>query len=398
MTHLDTRTRPLRLLIAFDSIQRGGAEEYALSLARGIAARGVEVHATFPVVAGTATLANDFRDAGIAVHPGMFGRAAAVFNRRPRPLPKIIECLSMRRVLRAVRPDVAHISLAGQAAALGIRAACAQARVPATAILHVRPRNPIAASGARLAFERYCARTQRWLSVSEIGGKALCQGLGISGTAVTVIHNGIVLERFEQVPKAAARKNIREALGLPEEAVVLLTVARLAPQKAHGAVLEAAPALVQECPDLHFVWLGAGELRGDLEAKASALGVGDRVHFPGWRDDTPDWYAGADLFLFPTHYEGFPYAVLEAAASGLPQLVSDEPGVREFADDATALIVPANTPEAWAAAIRAALADSAGMRRRADAARTKVSAFSLDAMISETLACIEHVKPATIRR
>jgi glycosyltransferase involved in cell wall biosynthesis len=94
--------------------------------------------------------------------------------------------------------------------------------------------------------------------------------------------------------------------------------------------------------------VGAGSQRARLEALATRLGVGNRVHFAGWRPDVPEILAATALLVLPSAWEGMPNAVLQAMASGLPVLATDVEGVAELlGPDADLQTVPYGDSAAW---------------------------------------------------
>lgn len=134
----------------------------------------------------------------------------------------------------------------------------------------------------------------------------------------------------------------------------LLNVAALAEKKGHRYLLEA----LRELPDAALDIVGDGELRGDLERRADALELGDRVRFLGERSkqEVAELMREADLFVLPSLAENLPVVLIEAQASGLPAVATDVGGVSELVDDAAGALVPPADPSALAAAIRDALA------------------------------------------
>src|SRR5690606_1275288 len=107
---------------------------------------------------------------------------------------------------------------------------------------------------------------------------------GLNPKKLFTIHNGINIQRFAPAPTEQVEA-LRSVLGLPETATVVLTIARLHPQKGHRFLLQAVPEILQVYPDTHFLFVGEGELRQELEAMTQQLGVQDAVHFLGVRQD-----------------------------------------------------------------------------------------------------------------
>lgn len=114
------------------------------------------------------------------------------------------------------------------------------------------------------------------------------------------------------------RKSVRSQLGVPDESVVLMCVARLVPVKNHALLLRAFAAVARESRPLHLVLIGDGPLRQSLEDQAAALGIRDRVTFAGELHGAACYYRGADIAILTSVSEGMPNTLLEAMACGLP--------------------------------------------------------------------------------
>lgn len=133
-------------------------------------------------------------------------------------------------------------------------------------------------------------------------------------------------------------------------------VGRLVPIKGHDHLLEALALLRREGADARLVLLGEGPERGALEARVRQLGLGDVVSMPGSVHDVSDRLASVDLFCQPSLSEAMPMALLEAAAAGLPLLVTDVGGAPTLLQHgAGGWIVPPGDPAALANAVRDAL-------------------------------------------
>ena len=159
----------------------------------------------------------------------------------------------------------------------------------------------------------------------------------------------------------------RARLGLPQDALILLTVARLEPRKGVDRVLRVLPALVRRFPHLLYAVVGEGSARARWQALAHRLGVAHRVLWAGQVDDATlvSWYRAADLFVLiptpgPGEVEGFGLVYVEAAACGLPSVAGDNGGVREAVlHGKTGWLVPPDDPEQLEAALTLLLGDDA---------------------------------------
>jgi len=165
---------------------------------------------------------------------------------------------------------------------------------------------------------------------------------------VSVIPNGVDVERF-----AGAAPLTSEELGAPPGTRWLIAVGRLHRQKGHLVLLEAVAPLLRANAGWRLMIVGEGPLRSELESRISALGCGDQVLLPGFRDDVPRLLKTASLMVLPSLWEGQPNVVLEALAAHLPVIATDVEGVRELVQDGVnGLLVPPGD----AAGLRAAIA------------------------------------------
>jgi glycosyltransferase involved in cell wall biosynthesis len=186
----------------------------------------------------------------------------------------------------------------------------------------------------------------RYVAVSRDLAGRLHRTFGIPSDKLAVVYNA--------VPVAAPPELHRPVTTGSPAPPVILTTARLDPQKGLHDLLDAA-ALV---PEARFLVAGDGPQRDHLVARAQSLGLGDRVSFLGHRRDVPRLLAGCDLFVLPSHYEGSPLSVLEAMAAGKPVVATAVAGIDEVVvPGQTGLLVPASDGPALAGAIRTLLAD-----------------------------------------
>ncbi len=220
---------------------------------------------------------------------------------------------------------------------------------------------------------------------SRAGAEYIAGKLGLSPERFTVIYNGIDCARYAI---RADRKEVFEGLAIPADAPIVTMVASLTRQKNYPMFLNTAQKAKAAGLPVHFVIVGSGMLQDALIELARRLEVTDRVHFAGLRKDVPQVLAASDIFLFTTDYEGFPNALLEAMAAGLPVITTDFAGVKELVTGPdVGTIVPLNDAEAAVTAIRNCLEDP----ERADAVgrnaqRFIQATFAMSVMVEKTIA------------
>jgi glycosyltransferase involved in cell wall biosynthesis len=136
-----------------------------------------------------------------------------------------------------------------------------------------------------------------------------------------ILRFGLDLRPFQE---PIDRCKIRSELAIPCGASVIGHVGRFDRSKNHRFVLQVADAVLKSRSDVHFLLVGDGQLRSEIEMQAKTMCLPNNIHFAGIRTDVPRLMRGAmDLFLFPSINEGFGFSVLEAQAAGLHCLVSD---------------------------------------------------------------------------
>jgi glycosyltransferase involved in cell wall biosynthesis len=348
------RPRPL-LLVSNHAEIVGGGEISLLALLEGL---DRSRWAPTLVVPGEGAVAARCRSLGIPV------RAVPLPSlRRPGwAAPRSV--FALRGLARGSGARLVHAN--GSRAMLYAGPACRLAGIPA--IWHVRiadrdgPLDRLLAGLARAVIvnSRAVGRRFDWA----LPGKVRC------------IHNGVDTARFAPRP---APQGLRASLGLPEGAPVVASVGRFVAFKGYATLLEAAHLVRAAAPDAHWLVVGDGELRGDLEARRRALELEGCVWFTGWREDVPDLLALCDLFVLPSLGEHFGRVLIEAMAMARPVVATDAGGVPEIViAEETGLLVPPGNPKALAEAVLALLADPARARDLGAAGRRRAEAcFSL---------------------
>ena len=345
--------KSLKIVFVIDSLGTGGAERY---LAEQLPQLG-RFNVT-PIVVSLrrrdegvqADLQRHRFDVRILHASGLIGRVAA-----------------LRAIIQAERPDVIqtvlfHSDLVGRLAAIGSLAKVIS-RLVNTDYDKWRFHDPnIRAIRFRLArlIDGWTARhlTHHIYANSHAVKTAAMRDLNIPAEKITVIKEGRDPIRLGQ-PGALRRKLARIQLGLDEDQEVLINVGRQDYQKGQRYLLEAMAMLAPTRPRLVLLIAGrSGDVSEELERLRDRLGLKERVRFLGHREDVPEILAAADLFIFPSFYEGHPGAVIEAMALGLPIVASDIDPVRETVEEGrNALLVKPASPPELASAIERLLED-----------------------------------------
>lgn len=136
----------------------------------------------------------------------------------------------------------------------------------------------------------------------------------------TVIHNGIDLNRYQFDPDA--RKEIRQQYGYSDHDTMVIVVGRISPPKNPLFSVRIIREMHHRDESVRAVFIGDGELRKRVEDAVKDEGIQSDVLFTGITDQIPEWMSAADVLLLPSLFEGLPYVLMEAQASGLPCIVS----------------------------------------------------------------------------
>ena len=297
----------------------------------------------------------------------------------------------LTEILKARRYDVVHGH--GLRAGLDAAVAAKRAGVPAVVSFHNLVQEEISGRARTLLYRRlepFAVRlADRVVAVSEQAADHLRRIAPKSAAKVSVVHVGV-----GERPRVARRaEEVRSELGLDPSARIVVTVARLVPQKALDVLL-AAVALLPD--DVHLAIVGDGRLRGELETHARASGIAPRAHFLGYKPDAADYVAAADVFCLSSVWEAVPLAAQEAVLLGVPVVATDVGGLRELVEDGTSgrLTVPKD-PQALASALKEVLFDPRIARTYAHRAlEDYVARFSRARMLQD-LATIYRALAAT---
>lgn len=327
-------------------------------IARGIAARGHEVHVVAPWHPQWRRQASEgavhfhlFRYAPVS-SLNVFGYAAALRADVRLRIPAIaVAPLALvaggRRARQVARDTSASIVHAHWVIPGGVIGAAAAGRRPLVISLHgsdlfVAERHRLARLAARAVFRRAA-----WVTACSADLRDRAVRLGAPPRRTTLVPYGVDSERFK--PDRRARAQGRATLGVADEVPVVFAAGRLVEKKGFEYLIDAAALIKDEYPALRVVIAGEGDLDEALRARAVAAGVADRVQLLGVvpHHVIPTLLAAADVAVVPSihdragNVDGLPNTVLEIMASGTPLVATGVGGIATVAcDGQTARIVP----------------------------------------------------------
>jgi glycosyltransferase involved in cell wall biosynthesis len=297
----------------------------------------------------------------------------------PRDLPRGIARL--RQLIRSERFDIVHTHLyyANVAARL---AAWGQARVVTTLhnpdYSHEDPGTLVFRAKKMLDQITGNLINTGLLAVSNEVRRDFERQLGFSG--IRVLPNYTDVEAFQKEVDRLDRGLVRRQLGLGERDVMVVHVGRLHPQKGQDLLLDALALARRDVPNLCVFlvgFIGEDDMRQALEEKARKANVLDAMRITGPVHDVTPYLRAADFFAFPSRYEAFGIALLEAMAVGLPSVVSRVGGIPELATEKTAVFVPVADVRALAEALVCLATDPARRISLGTAARDRARAFDV---------------------
>lgn len=307
---VEAPSRPVRVLHLISTLDIGGAEQNLFRLLGSM--NGEAFENSVVCMRRPGPMAEKITALGVPVftlgmRPGVPDATGALRLRAManRLMPEVIQCwmyhanllglalLAPLRTLWNIRCSDMDLSHYSPLYRLTVRAGALFSRVPLAAVTN--------SESGRAAHERMGYRPKRWIT----------------------IHNGFDIETFKPDPDAGAR--LRAELGIPEGALVIGHVGRFDPMKDHATFFRAAYLFLKERPEAHFVLAGRG-VTSDNGALVSLMPDASQMrnfHLLGERDDIPRILPGLDIAVSSSVSEGFPNAIGEAMACGVPCVATD---------------------------------------------------------------------------
>lgn len=193
-------------------------------------------------------------------------------------------------------------------------------------------------------------------------------GVGVNLDAI----NGITIDRNEK----------RKALNIPHDAFCILSVGELSTNKNHRIIIEAMSRI--ESKQFHYIVCGAGPLESTLLELSSEMGVSDRIHLLGYRNDVIEIVKASDVFVLPSIREGLSVALMEAMAEGLPVVVSGCRGNVDLVNHGhNGFVVRNNNSHEYAQAIMRIQKSSEVQSKFMKNSKSKIQCYSLNNVMEE---------------
>lgn len=354
----------------------GGGEKRVLRGAAEFARRG---HAVTVIAREGGELLARCREAGLGAQP-----ASLRGYRSPGAV------LELRAILGRLRPEVAVTYDEGS-----VRTAALAARLPGGPTPPLVHYFGLEGSFKDKPFNRrvVAPAVGAFVPNSAAGGDELRSFGWIDPASIHVIYDGV-----DPAPIDAADPwGVREELGAAADDLVVLSVARLVPEKGHTLLIDAAARLAPEFPALR-VWIaGEGPEEEALRRQVAASGLAERIRLLGFRSDVPRLLRAADLFCHPSRREGAPNAVREAMVAALPVVAAAASGTPELiTEGVTGYLCPPQDSACQAERLRALLRDPSLRRKMGAAGRDRaLTEFSEARCAEKWLALLERCAALT---
>lgn len=354
--------RPIRVLEVISNAIVGGVENYVRNLIRLLPPDAFQISLLCPYESG---VISDLRRAGYPV-----------FLTPMKGMPPEIPWGAIQTavgVIRGQQIDIIHAHMPKGQMIGGI--AGALSHTPIAATFHGR------------------SMTAEELSIHQLTGShliAVCQeaytqamAMGVSPANITLIHNGVDLERFRP---GLDGSNFRESAGIPLEAPLVGFVGRLSWEKGPDQFVEAAAVVHRQRPDVHFAVVGEGPVDTYLAELIHQHELEEVVHLAGLWADPAEVYPALDLIALTSHSEGMPLALLEAMACGVPVAAMNVGGVLEIVEfGKTGLLVSPGDPDEMGRTLVSLLSRPEGLKQMGLAGRQRAEAlFDLRTSVRQT--------------
>ena len=303
-------------------------------------------------------------------------------GRSKDPRTHAVALIALRRLVGRLRPDIVH----GHSS---IGGAIARAATVGTSVPVVYTPNAVSRARWAVAAERLLrARTDRVIAVSKSEGEYLVDHRLAGDHQVVIIPNGI-----ELTPPPPLAEPLRSRLGIGAEVPLFGCAGRLAWQKAPEVFVSACAILSDRLPEAHFVLIGSGPLRAQVDMMVAEADLGDRFHLIDSLPNASAAFGELDAYVLPSRYEGGPYTPLEAMRAGTPVVVTNAPGNRDVVQHwVSGLVVPQDEPHALASAMITIVRNPELGQKLVDGARRLLDRFEVRRMAAATGAVYQELR------
>ena len=374
------KKRPIIWMI--DSLGPGGAEQLMPTILKNLKQAGFNIRICALQIRAGNPIASELERLGLPVDLIQIPNL-----RQPLNLFRIL------RYLRLHRPQLLHTQLEF-ADILGTVAAkiLGMPSVSTVHTLDVFPEKKSAWGRMKLRWFLLGKLCDRVIAVSEKTRQHYLQSGGLPHDKVITLYNGVDISRFKNIDANQIAK-LKQALHLPLNSKVIITVAVLREPKGIQFMIRALPAILEQCPEVHYLIVGDGQHSASLVDLVAALTIKDRVTFAGHRTDIPDLLACCDIFVLPTLKDALPTVLIEALAAGKPIVASDVGGVPEIIENGVngLLVSPGNPLKLAEACLKLLKNHELSMQMVLAGSETVRKHFDIDSQIKQLSTLYEEL-------
>lgn len=371
--HAPTQPHPLRLLFLTDSpiTASGGSERFLRNLVTGLVRQRFEV---------SVVQLCDKPEQAALVHEAAIPAAVEL---RYTPCERVYGsdgARVIRDLRRRVQREGFHVIQSQHETSDVVNALLPRGPLHAMRISNRRDTGFLKSPRLKLASRILNRRYDRIVAPTPAVLDAVSTAEHAPRERMTCIPNGVDSTRFKP-DGGSGRQQLRAALGLAPDTLLVGCVADLFAVKRHVDLLDALARMRNDFPHAHLVLVGDGPLREAIRADVDRLGIASAVHLLGSRRDVDTLLPALDLFVLASDTEGLSNAILEAQACGLPVVATRVGGNPDLVDSDCGVLVPPRDPSALANAMASLLRDPDTCARMGAAGRARVMAHhSLEAM------------------
>lgn len=313
---------------------------------------------------------------------------ARYFSHLVRPIHPLYDLLiifDLWRALKRSKPDILHTH-SSKAGIVG-RLAGFLAGVPI--IIHTfhgfgfNNHQKLPVKWLFILLERWMAKlSTRLIFVSRSNIEtAVSLGIGKEPQYV-LIRSGVPIHAIQEAAQNTNEQTLRNELNIPHESPLITTIGPFKPQKNLSGFLEVAKLVLEKLPTTHFLIIGDGVQRSQLEQKARELKLENHIHMPGWRRDIPSLLKISQLFVLTSLWEGLPRSLVEAMIVGIPSICYDTDGVHDLLSKGGGRIVLPHDTGTMASSIISLLNNPTAYAQSSKEAKQMISKeFDIDWMV-----------------
>lgn len=365
---------------------RGGAEEYVIHILRAATKENWACQAAVPFKDAHQGYLADLKTICTDVKPLEVFHDNWLWECRKERVGLLNYFQKSKSLIKNVNPDHIFIVLQWPTYHFGAMLAAAYLHIPATVVFQLVPHQILQADKTKRLYNWVIGKNQRFLAVSRENRELISSMFSLPDSEIDVIYNGVEI-KSSHPDRETSREAIVEEFSLSPQSRIVLSAGRIAEQKGYNHLIEAVNLIRGKIPEeVVFLIAGEGPLQEQYQKRINELGLERKIIFAGQRNDMPEMFAAADLFAFPSIYEGHPFALMEAMEAGLPAVSTDASGIPELITHRLeGLIAEKDNSESFSEVLLFALENPGKMKVMAAKALQKILMFSQETMIEQTL-------------